>query len=362
MLINGEHNMQNQTIISNLQTYIKELLDITITPVAWKKTSRFPYFLKERYLFYTTNLLDKKIILMIQKENAIEEGQQQTPATINKHIILIQEKWKLEVIYITKVIESYNRKRLIQNKIPFIIPGNQMYLPTLGIDLREYFKESKRQQQQEKFSPSTQLFLLYIIHNNRKKIIYTPKEAAKITGYTQMTMGRVFNELENTDIGKHSKECKERKLLFNNNNKLENKKLWNKILPYLQSPIKKQPFKIIGNTNALLNYNASFSGLSALSSYSMIAEPLNHTLSFTQMEWKRIKQESGETLKEIKFAEPEAIKVEIWSYDPKLLIKKKDINRHPNPVDKLSLYLTLKDNNDERIQGELEKMMENFEW
>ena len=35
---------------------------------------------------------------------------------------------------------SYERKRLIEQKVPSIVPGNQLYLPDLGLDLREYFR------------------------------------------------------------------------------------------------------------------------------------------------------------------------------------------------------------------------------
>lgn len=37
-------------------------------------------------------------------------------------------------VYILQGLEAYNRKRLIQQKGPFIVPGNQLYLPDLGID------------------------------------------------------------------------------------------------------------------------------------------------------------------------------------------------------------------------------------
>ncbi len=29
----------------------------------------------------------------------------------------------------------------IAQKVPFIVPGNQLYLPDLGLDLREYFRQ-----------------------------------------------------------------------------------------------------------------------------------------------------------------------------------------------------------------------------
>ena len=45
------------------------------------------------------------------------------------------------MVYVTGALASYERKRLIEQKVPFMVPGNQLYLPDLGIDLREYFRQ-----------------------------------------------------------------------------------------------------------------------------------------------------------------------------------------------------------------------------
>jgi len=48
-------------------------------------------------------------------------------------------------------------------------------------------------------------------------------------------------------------------------------------------------------------------------------------------------------------------RIEIWKYDPKLL-------SHTGTVDKLSLYLSLKDNDDERVQIELDNLLNDIQW
>jgi hypothetical protein len=54
-------------------------------------------------------------------------------------------------------------------------------------------------------------------------------------------------------------------------------------------------------------------------------------------------------------AEPNACELEIWSYSPKLFAKK-------GVVDRFSLFLSMRKDNDERVQSALEKMMEQVEW
>ena len=47
--------------------------------------------------------------------------------------------------------------------------------------------------------------------------------------------------------------------------------------------------------------------------------------------------------------------IELWSYDPQFFAT-------GNSVDVLSLYLSLKDEDDERVQQALSDMMEKMEW
>jgi len=54
-------------------------------------------------------------------------------------------------------------------------------------------------------------------------------------------------------------------------------------------------------------------------------------------------------------AEPNASELEVWSYSPELFAKK-------GVVDRFSLFLSMRENNDERIQSALEGMMEQVEW
>ena len=54
-------------------------------------------------------------------------------------------------------------------------------------------------------------------------------------------------------------------------------------------------------------------------------------------------------------AEQATAKMEVWSYEPKLL-------GDNETVDPLSLYLSLRYNADERVQQQLERLMEDFKW
>ncbi|HSW60059.1 MAG TPA: hypothetical protein VLJ60_04635 [bacterium] len=319
--------------VSNLTEYIEETLGIR--PVLRKESRAMPLFITNLYYLYESTLIDLRVLFIIDKCN-----EELTPASVKKHISAIREKWGSEVIYVKDTLSSFNRKRLIEHKIPFIIPGNQMYLPMTGIDLREYFRKSILEK--TVFSPSTQMFLLSAIINNDNGQ-HCPKNAAENLGYSQMTFTRVFDELETEGIGIHSTSGKERFLTFEENKK----ELWEKIKPYLRSPVKKRmPF--YGEITEKM-YKA---GLSALSDYSMIAE-ISPAYAISSDVWKEIDRKKS-VIKERASIENE-VEIEIWKYDPGFLSKN-------GIVDPFSLYLCLRDNKDERIQSAIEQMMENYKW
>jgi endonuclease III len=53
--------------------------------------------------------------------------------------------------------------------------------------------------------------------------------------------------------------------------------------------------------------------------------------------------------------DPDAVEIEVWSYPPKLFAV-------DGFVDRLSLWLSVKADHNERIEAALEEMMEKFEW
>jgi hypothetical protein len=52
--------------------------------------------------------------------------------------------------------------------------------------------------------------------------------------------------------------------------------------------------------------------------------------------------------------------IEVWKYEPKILSNEFKINN--NAVDPLSLYLSIKNNYDERIEMAMEQLIEKIIW
>ena len=321
----------------SFERYLKETLDICIQPKKWKEAKKLPFFLRNLYAFFEVTILETSCLAMAAKDET-----EQTPATIRKHILQVQKKWDHEVIYVQQKVTAYNRKRLIEHKLPFVIPGNQMYLPFLRIDLREHFKKIRNTD--SRWSPSTQAVFLYALcHDGEPR--FTPKKLANRLGYTAMTMTRALDELEGTGLCLITMKGRERVLRFDRNKK----ELWENALETLRSPVKKRLW-VKHSLNKPLGMKA---GLSALAYYSALAEPANPVFALERKKWKRIK--INKNLNVLEIAEPGACELEIWSYSPEFFAK-------DGVVDRLSLYLSLQADDDERVESALEEMMGQVTW
>ena len=336
-----------ETIIQNLERYFYDVLGIKIKTEAWKEEVILPFFLRELYAFYETIFRGKLFVFVIGRNET-----ESTPATVSKHFKQLQEKCPALYIYVRPTSSTYNRKRLIERKIPFVIPGNQMYLPNLAMDLREHFL--KPTAKKISINPATQAVIIYAL-THKLGCRFIPSELAQELHYTVMTMSRALRELETNGIGKIVQKGRERELIFTK----DSQGLWELVRPFMRNPIKKTVW-IHTNTelDATIQNVGVISGLAALSHYSMLQPPQLPTYSIGIEIWKNLLNSNMVTEHTVnKFSSLENLdfSLEIWSYNPKLFAK-------DNFTDPFSLYLSLKDNPDDRVQITLEQMMRQIEW
>ena len=95
-------------------------------------------------------------------------------------------------------------------------------------------------------------------------------------------------------------------------------------------------------------------GLTALAHFTLLAPPSIPVYAVSLDDWKSMKLTNA--IVELPAAEPQSYEVEIWNYSPLLFKEEHDV------VDRFSLYLSVQDNVDERVQSALEKMMEEVLW
>jgi hypothetical protein len=332
MLVRGEY-MRN--LLKELKEYLNQVLGVEDLKLDKIKLSSVPFLLNDLYDFYKIEIMSVNLLLFTPKIN-----ENITPGIIKKHIDIIKQKIDNDIFFLCEKIASYSRRDFIKYKIPFVIPGNQMYLPMIGIDFRERFRQSKNIK--DDLFPAAQALLLYVIYNNIK----TPLTASCLSeklGYTSMTMGRAISRIATLGLGEDYKEGKERFIRFVD----DLNALWKKALPYMKSPIKKEIFldRIVNNLDCFI------AELSALSECTMIVAPKYEAYAVSKDDWLKV----NDDLELCKNSDDAKYKLQIWAYPPALFAEN-------NIVDKLSLYLSLMNIQDERIEQSLENMMENFKW
>src|SRR5271168_911629 len=134
----------------DVRKYLHEALGIEPAIRPWAGVSKLPYFLQDAYELYELKIHDLTILLAVNRREKTLGL-----ATVRGQIDKLKTLADRPVVYVTDALASYERKRLIEQKVPFIVPGNQLYLPWVGIDLREYFRQRSKTSDAA-FSPSAQ--------------------------------------------------------------------------------------------------------------------------------------------------------------------------------------------------------------
>lgn len=90
-----------------------------------------PAFVANSYRLYNATLLNIEICLLYSLDCSLY-----SPAQIQKQMQLVKNKLSLPVIFIFENMVSYNIQRLVAQRINFIVPDKQMFIPDLQIDLK----------------------------------------------------------------------------------------------------------------------------------------------------------------------------------------------------------------------------------
>lgn len=328
---------------------MRQALSTDIQPEPLNKLGNMPLFINETYKFWTMSIFDHPILLA-EPKNSEEMSILKTV----KNFELLEGGQKRNAVLVLPTITALNRKRLIERHINFIVPGKQMFLPDLLIDLKETFAKPSVNRNPAKLAPSAQLLLLYNILNRNdiwKLEEHSFKEIAKKMNYTPMAVTKAVENLKMLGLI-DTKGGKEKFIRF----RLQGRALWEdaKNRNILINPVRKMVFIDEKPKDIfLLHANGS-----ALTEYSDLNDnhpecfAMDKNIYYNQLEEGGFKNEN-ET--EGRYC------LEIWKYDPKNLIG--NLNSKIGVVDPLSLLLSIKnDNEDERLEMAMDQILKQMKW
>jgi hypothetical protein len=244
----------------------------------------------------------------------------------------------MPVVVILDSLTYYERERLINQSVYFIISDKYAFLPSLIVNVQA----KKKFKKPSKLTPVAQYVLLYYLLSEESKEEYTIKDLEPIMPYNYVALARAVANLEDCKL--ISTEIKDNTGIKHIRFSGYKRELWQKAQNYLTSPVKKVLY-----CDDIPKGIFSISGVNALSQYSH----LNSEQYETRAIWDKLFN-----LLENQVNEVEGLcKIELWKYPTTM----PSFSNH-HVVDKLSLYLSMKNEPDARIEKELEIMIEEMKW
>ena len=320
------------------QTYLQAILG-EVPAIKQSQLDVLPLYLRERYQFYQVKLFGRAWTLAIESP----DWDMGTPSEYRQQVKTISKIVQDPLVLVLDSITSTVRNRMVRMSIPFIVPGTQVFLPIVFIDISENYATSLPEKG-KRLSPTAQVILLYQIQWGHLEELSSKQIASKF-GYSEMMISKARSELESNQLCEVTRKGKAIRMLFPDESAI----LWRRAEAYLSTPVRKRHW-IQWDSPVT---QAKVAGISALSILSNLAEDDVPTFALKRKDFQFL-LERGQ-LRGCPDSHEAHAQIECWSYDPELLA---DGHR----VDPLSLYLSLKEDHDERVQGELQTMMGVLGW
>lgn len=343
MLVTPTEAAQYRDLAGQLKTYLARTLHCDVRLERWRGTGPLPAFLSRRYGYYTGTLKTLECLFVIDLSAAGA-----TPAELEKHIGSIAREFEGPIVYAAAHLNATRRSRLIAADIPFAVPGNQLYLPQLAVDLREHFRSRPRRTAKQ-LSPIAQALLFHgILVKNEPQVDplnRSPSRLAERLGYSAMSVGRAFDELAAAGLATVEKRGRSKIIGFDPDGRstIERARtlLRNPVRSrkYVYFPLKMPRMKIAGET--------------ALAKLTGLSPPHLPTYAIHGDDWSGIS--SASDVDEVDDPQGAECVLELWHYNPEVL------SDHAT-VDPLSLYAQFWDDPNERIAEAASEALEHVPW
>ena len=292
-----------------------------------------PLMVASGYRFCKCRVLGVECILAMATENAVH-----TPRRVQKQFALVEAEFKMPVVFATRRLQPHDKARYVALRVPLVVPGKVAYLPFAGAmqdtSRRDFVVNSAT------FSAVAQQVVLAFLEHRLVAPIGT-KEVAELLGYSIPAVQNSFRELEYFGIGERVRRKSSRAFEFVF--PVSGRGLWEKTKPYLASPVR----KVMGLA-AQPQAGCVIAGVDALAALGRLNDqpPTVFATAFDGFAKRGF---------DIVSAIGAPYLLQLWSYAPQRL-------GGDGGMDVLSLVLSLADERDDRVQIEIDRILEEFKW
>ena len=280
------------------------------------------------YDFYSTSYKDYEFVLAIPKKGKVESA---------KHLAIrqaeLQKAFGKDVVFCFDNLLYYERERLAERGVYFLVPEKYFNLPFM---MSKAIEAPSNYRQGNSLLPPAQRMLLWHLQASDLEG-RSINEAGKICGLGQAASSRAVINLESSGLLNLRKADGRKILEF----KLKGRDLWQEALPLLSSPVKKTYY-----CDSFDGAAYPICGINALSAYSDLNPDSEKMYALTVDEFKN----ESPKIRGLNEIDGDVI-IEVWKYAPV-------VENGIGMVDKLSLYLSLQNDADPRVEKELSLIIE----
>ena len=313
----------------SIEVYLEHVFGEKVDIKKYSVIDKLPLFFIEEYEFYVCEIMGAKCLLMKLLKDRIASDK------ILKHFRKIQDLNIGKPVLLLDNLRANQRRNLLQNLIPFIETDKQIYLPFIYLDFNERIRIKKPVL--EKFTPVMQVVFLYILNQNNDEV--KARNILENIKISSASVNRSIQQLVEMGLIVESGNATRKK--YRRIGKFD---FWENGKVHLISPVNNVVYlsKLPEGIKFYYSYD------SAISNLSMINEPVNVIFAVEKKDFANIDRKY--ILKDYDLDDSRFYTVEVWKYNPGLFSDKDN-------VDIFSLYAEYMEENDPRIDIELEELI-----
>lgn len=269
------------------------------------------------------------------------KGKVATPRCLSVTANNLTSLLQLPIVFLLPACPAYERQRLIDKDVYFVVSEKYVHLPMLLANERV-----RKTKQAKTLTPVAQYLLLYHLQIGSIEGMAARDIEDKIPySYASITLGLTC--LEDLGLCKKVAEASKRKVIHFD---MKGMNLWEQAQPFLVNPVEERIY-----CDGLLS-DDSFPecGINALAHYTRLNPDPERTIMMSVKQLRNFK--SSEALVRPNEFDGNII-IEAWKYPPVTAIGVK-----AEWVDKLSLAISLREDEDPRVEGEVERLINETEW
>ena len=321
--------------MKHLTSYLRIIFGTQMWLEEYHIYDNLPMYLTDNYQLCKLQVDADKYVLAKPKD-AIKLN----VTAIKKQLAQIQKYTSLPPVLVLKNLRLSQRNALIQARIAFVVPEKQLYIPHYVMNLTEI--ESSIEDYGEQFAVATQVVFFYLLLQQIKET--NAHQLSEQLPYSVATINRALKELCYRKLLQTVGNGTRKQYIISSG-----RQFWENGKQYLFDPVKSRRYvkRDFGHHGFQMSNDLALSRLSFLNGGS-----INYYASSAQ-NFKTIDKEK--ILNAYDVFDHDYCIVEIFRYDPKILSQ-------GNYIDVFSLYAQFKDDKDERVQIEIESLVNEHLW